>query len=85
MDNLGREFFSFLGAIVGLAVLATLLSRNANTTGVINSSSSFVNSAIATAQGPVSGYNPGPPIYAQQQGSLLGGGSIMPQLNLYGA
>jgi hypothetical protein len=69
-----REIFSVLLAIVGLAVIATLVSRNANTAGVTNSVSSFFNSAIATAQGPVSGYSPGPPIYqtATLGGSVLG-------------
>lgn len=53
-------------AIVGLAVLAVLVSRNSNTTGVINSGSSAFNTALATAAGPVTGYSPGPPIYANQ-------------------
>jgi hypothetical protein len=68
MAGFGKEFFGFLGAIVGLAVLAVLVSRNANTTGVINSSSSFVNTALATAAGPVTGYSPGAPIYANGGG-----------------
>jgi hypothetical protein len=82
MSNIGREFFSFLGAIVGLAVLAVLVSRNSNTTGVVNSGSSLINTAIATAGGPVTGYSPGPPIYAQGQGNLVGGLSVMPQLSI---
>ena len=51
-------------AIIALGVLATIVSKNANASGVMNSFSSFLNSGIATAQGPVSGYSPGAPIYA---------------------
>jgi PRD1 phage membrane DNA delivery len=64
-------------AIVFVAVIATLVSRNANTTGVINSGSSAFNTGLATAEGPVTGYNPGPPIYAQ-------GGFSSPELSSSG-
>lgn len=80
MAGISREFFSVLMAIVGLAVLAVLVSRNANTTGVINSGSSAFNTALATAEGPVTGYSPGAPIYS---GFSLGSiGSISPGLGL---
>jgi hypothetical protein len=59
-----RDISAIALAIVTLAVLATLVSRNANTSGVINSGSSAFNSALATAEGPVTGYSPGNPAYA---------------------
>ncbi len=75
-----RDVASIAGAIVALAALAILVSRNSNTTGVINSTSSAYNTALATAEGPVTGYNPGPPIYANSSslGSLpeIGGSSF---------
>jgi hypothetical protein len=65
---MGNEIFkditSIALAIVAVGALAVLVSRNANATGVINSSSSAFNTALGTAEGPVSGYSPGPPIYA---------------------
>jgi hypothetical protein len=82
MGNFGREIFAFLGAIVGLATLAVLVSKNANTTGVVDSASSFVNTSIATAAGPVTGYSPGAPEYSNQGGLSMefagfGEGSVL--------
>lgn len=62
-------------AIVTVGLVATIVSRNANTTGVINSGSSAFNTALATAEGPVTGYTPGSPIYANSLGNLAGLGS----------
>jgi hypothetical protein len=64
VNEVMRDITTIGLAIVGVAVLAILVSRNANTSGVINASSSAYNSALATAEGPVTGYSPGPPIYA---------------------
>jgi hypothetical protein len=66
-----RDFFSVLLAIVTLATIAVILSKRANTVPVINSSSSAFNTALATAEGPVTGYNPGQPIYASQLGNMF--------------
>lgn len=66
-----RDLTSIALAIVGVAVLAVLVSRNANTSGVVNAASSAYNSALATAMGPVTGYSPGPPAYAGA-GSMWG-------------
>jgi hypothetical protein len=68
-----RDITTVALAIVGVAVLAVLVSRNANTTGVINSSSSAYNTALATAEGPVTGYSPGAPIYSSGFGGAFGG------------
>jgi hypothetical protein len=75
MGEIGKDIATILGAIVGLAVLATLVSKNANTTGVINSTSSFFNSALGTAEGPVTGYSPGPPIYASSGTGISSSGT----------
>jgi hypothetical protein len=42
-------------AIVGVATLAVLVSRNANTAGVIKSAGDAFSSALRAATGPVSG------------------------------
>jgi hypothetical protein len=85
MGGFGRELISVLMAIIGLAVLAVLVSRNANTTGVVNSASSAFNTALATAAGPVTGYSPGAPIYAASGGAgLLSGLGLQGGLSLVG-
>lgn len=75
MDEALKDITSVALAIVGLGVLAVLVSRNANTSGVINSASSAYNTGLATAAGPVTGYSPGPPIYANSLGGNFGTGS----------
>lgn len=42
-------------AIIGVAIIAVLVSKNANTTGVINSASSGFSQSLATALSPVTG------------------------------
>lgn len=42
-------------AIVGVATLAVLVSRNANTAGVIKSAGDAFSNALKAATGPVSG------------------------------
>ena len=71
IGEIGRDIVTVLLAIVGVAVLAVLVSKRSNTTGVIDAGSSAFNTGLATAEGPVTGYNPGPPVYAN---SLFGGG-----------
>jgi hypothetical protein len=65
-----KDVTSIFMAIVMVGLAAVIVSRNSNTTGVINSSSSAFNTGLATAEAPVTGYTPGPPIYANQAGSL---------------
>lgn len=59
-DELIRSLTSIAVAIVGLAVLAVIVSKNANTTSVIQSASSGFNNAIATASAPVTGASVNP-------------------------
>jgi hypothetical protein len=42
-------------AIIGVAIVAVLVSRNANTSGVISSASQGFSTALGTALSPVSG------------------------------
>ena len=42
-------------AIIGVAIIAVLVSRNANTSGVISSASSGFSQALSTAISPVTG------------------------------
>lgn len=46
-------------AIVGLAVLSVIVSKNAQTPAVINSAGNAFTNAIKAATGPVSGYGSG--------------------------
>ena len=54
-----KELFGTLSAvalaIVGVAVIAVLVSKNANTSGVISASGSAFSQALATAISPVTG------------------------------
>lgn len=44
-----------LTAIIGVAIIATLVSKNANTTSVIQAGGSAFSSALGTALSPVTG------------------------------
>ena len=81
-ENIGDEILKDITtvalAIVTVATFAVIVSKQSNTTGVINSGSSAFNTGLATAEGPVTGYTPGAPIYA------TGGGFTLPQLGQFG-
>lgn len=55
MNDLTNAVVSIALAIVGVALLATLVSRNANTVGVINASGSAFARGLAAATAPVTG------------------------------
>lgn len=57
MSKIGEQITVVALAIVGVAVLAVLLSKNANTTGVISAASGGFNSSLAAALSPVTGGN----------------------------
>ena len=46
-------------AIIGVAIVAVLVSKNANTTGVIQSASQGFSGALGTALSPVTGSSSG--------------------------
>lgn len=55
MNELITPVVTVLMAIIGVAMLATLVSKNANTTGVIKASSNAFNTGLGTALSPVTG------------------------------
>lgn len=65
-DNLITSIFTVLTAIVGVAIIATLVSKNANTAGVLTAGGSAFSGALGTALSPVTGQS--------GFGSLTGGG-----------
>lgn len=57
--QLFTSIVSILTAVVGVAFLATLVSKNSNTSGVISASSSGFSQILGTALSPVTGSNLG--------------------------
>lgn len=55
MSNIGDKVTVVVMAIIGLAVLAVILSKNANTSNVISAAGSGFNSLLAAAISPVAG------------------------------
>lgn len=55
MDRLLDGVVSIAVAVVGVALLAVLVSRNANTSGVITASGNAFSNALKAATGPVTG------------------------------
>jgi hypothetical protein len=55
MDRLTESVVTIAVAIIGLATLAVLVSRNARTSQVIDSASKGFNMSLATAISPVTG------------------------------
>lgn len=68
MNKITASTVSVLMAIIGLATLAVIVSRNANTSGVISSAGTAFSKALSTAISPVTG----------------GGGSAIPRFNAGG-
>ena len=61
-------------AIIGVAILAILVSKNANTAGVVQSLASGFGNALAVAQSPVTGASITPDLsYPGSSSSLFGG------------
>jgi hypothetical protein len=63
-DSLITAVVTVLMAIVGVAIIAVLVSKNANTTGVISAGASGFSQSLGTALSPVTG-----------GGSFTGGGA----------
>jgi len=55
MSQLTEAAVTIALAIIGLATISALVSRNANTTGVVQAISSGLGNNIATATAPVTG------------------------------
>lgn len=55
MNSMVEAASSIVLAIIGLAIVAVLVSRKANTSGVIQASASGLANNIAVAQSPITG------------------------------
>lgn len=55
MNAFLEAIVTVIGSIIFLAIVATLVSRNANTTGVIQAGASGLANNIGVAQSPVTG------------------------------
>jgi hypothetical protein len=69
-DQLIASVVTVLTAIIGVAIIAVLVSKNANTTGVITAGGSAFSGALGTALSPVTG--------GGGFGSFTGGGASLP-------
>jgi len=54
-DQLISSVVTVATAIVGLAIIATLVSKNANTSGVISAGGTAFSGALSAAEAPVTG------------------------------
>jgi hypothetical protein len=54
-DSLITSVVTVLMAIIGVAIIAVLVSKNANTSGVIGAGAGGVSNVLGTALGPVTG------------------------------
>lgn len=54
-DSLVTAVVTVLMAIVGVAIIAVLVSKNANTTGVIQAGSAGFSQSLGTALSPITG------------------------------
>lgn len=58
MGNSGaptRAILALVGSILSLAILSVIISKNANTAGVIQAATGGLSSLISTAEAPVTG------------------------------
>ena len=55
MNSIGPYTIAVIGSIIGLAVLAVIVSQKANTSAVISSAGSALSGIIGAAVAPVSG------------------------------
>jgi hypothetical protein len=55
MNNIWSGVVAVLMAIIGVAILAVLVSRNSNTTGVLGAGSQAFSNALGTALSPITG------------------------------
>lgn len=54
-DQLVSSVVTVATAIIGLAIIAVLVSRNANTSGVISAGGNAFSNALSVAESPVTG------------------------------
>lgn len=81
-DHLIASVVTIATAIIGLAVIAVLVSQNANTSGVISAGSSGFAQALSVAESPVTGSGSGFGIGTQAGfGGFSGMGSPIGNVN----
>ncbi|HEY6019401.1 MAG TPA: hypothetical protein VIY48_05680 [Candidatus Paceibacterota bacterium] len=73
MSHLGDQIVAILTAIVGVAIVAVIVSRNSNSANVISAASSAFASALSTAVSPITGGS-------SPSGGFTGGLSSLPSL-----
>lgn len=59
MGNIGEQVVTIATAIIGVAILAVLVSRRANTANVITAAGSAFSTALGVAVSPVTGFTGG--------------------------
>jgi hypothetical protein len=57
MNSIGPGIIAIVTGIIGLAIVAVVVSQNANTSSVIGASGSALSSVIGAAVSPVAGNN----------------------------
>ena len=57
MDSIGPGIVSVIASIIGLAMIAVLVSQNAQTSSVITGAGTALSGVISAAVSPVSGSN----------------------------
>lgn len=70
MNNAIEPVVTILTAVVGVAILAVLVSRNSNTSGVLTAAGNAFGGALKVAVSPVT--SGGSVAYGFQDGSLVG-------------
>jgi hypothetical protein len=55
MNQLVNSMTVLLSAIIGVAILSVLVSKNSNTTGVIGAASTGFEGILGAAEGPITG------------------------------
>jgi hypothetical protein len=59
MNGIGQNIAAFAASIIGLAMVAVILSKNSNTQGVLSSAGSSFSGIIGAAVSPVTGGSSG--------------------------
>jgi hypothetical protein len=73
MNKIGEEIVTIALAIIGLAIIAVLVSKKANTTSVIQAAASGLGNNIAVASAPVTGISMSPSLGYPSDNSLAYG------------
>lgn len=75
MNSLTEGVITIATAIVGVAILAVLVSQKSNTAGVLGAAGSAFSNALSAATGPVTGATAAP-VNSSGVGSMFNLGSV---------